>query len=280
MQAFNTRHKLDIHRNKIVALLAMFIGFDVCSQNNPTDYLPDYDDHFVHYGFMIGVHSAKYRIQYADVFETPQYDTLHSIVPGNLAGFKLGFVINFHLFEYLDFRILPTVGFYENDLTYRFRDLTEIRHFRDATVVEIPLLLKYKSQRRGNYRMYLLGGLKPSFEAVGRGHREDSSDKLDLERNQVNIEVGVGFDIYSQLFKFSPEIRYSYGLKNMLVQESESIYNAPLKKLTTHNLTVYFTFEGGPSTLRSGSKRRPSIKSGMPREIKKSKAKGHFPYKH
>lgn len=279
MQATYIRHQFHIYRHKVVFLLLLAFGLSASGQNNPTDHLPDYDEHFVHYGFLLGVHSAKYRIQYADVFETQDYDTLHSIVPGNLAGFKLGFVINFHLFQYLDFRILPTVGFYENDLTYRFTDLTELRHLKDATVVEVPLLFKYKSQRRGNYNMYLLGGIKPTFEAVGRGQREDSSEKLDLARNQINIEIGAGFDMYFRLFKFSPEIRYSYGLKNMLSEDSRSSFNAPLKKLTTHNLTMYITFEGGPSTLRSGSKRRPSIKSGAPAKQRKSKIKANFPYK-
>ena len=280
MQATHIRHKFNIHWRKVVAFLVLgLLGFEGMSQNNPTDYLPDYDEHFVHYGFLLGVHSSKYRIRYADAFETPAYDTLHSIVPGNLAGFKLGFVVNFHLFQFLDFRVLPTVAFYENDLTYRFTDRTEIRHIKDATIVELPLLLKYKSQRRGNYAMYLLGGIKPSFEAVGRGQREDSSEKLDLLRNQLNIEVGAGFDMYFQLFKFSPEIRYSYGIGNMLATRSRSSFNDPLKKLTTHNLTLYITFEGGPSTLNSGSKRRPSMKSGAPRKSRAIKHKNNYPYK-
>lgn len=280
MQALNFWHKLHLHRHQIVVGLVLMVSvLGLNAQNNPTDHLPDYDDHFVHYGFVIGVHSAKYRIQYADVFETPAYDTLHSVVPGNLGGFKLGFVVNFHLLQYLDFRILPTVAFYENDLTYRYTNLTETRHIKDATIVELPLLFKYKAQRRGNYGMYLLAGVTPTFEAVGRGQKEDTSEKLDLMRNQVKIEVGAGFDMYFKLFKFSPELRYSYGLRNMLVPDSNSDFNAPLKKLTTHNLTMYITFEGGPSTLRSGSKRRPSIKSGAPAKPRKNRTKGNFPYK-
>ena len=280
MQAPDIRHKLHLHWCKVIAPIVLLAsGLGAQAQNNPTDHLTDYDDHLIHYGFMLGIHSSKYRIQYNDVFETSEYDTLHSIVPGNLAGFKLGFIVNFHLLQFLDFRILPTVAFYENDLTYRYTDLTETRTIKDATIVEIPLLFKYKSQRRGNYAMYLLGGIKPSFEAVGRGQKEDRSEKIDLLKNQMNIEVGVGFDMYFKLFKFSPELRYSYGLKNMLDASSKSDFNAPLKKITTHNLTMYITFEGGPSTLNSGSKRRPSIKTGQPRDVRKSKQKGNFPYK-
>ena len=279
MQTPNIWHKLDLYRRKIIALVLLTMSAGAFGQNNPTDHLPDYDEHFIHYGFLIGLHSSKYRIQYDDIYATPAFDTLHSIVPGNLGGFKVGFVVNFHLFQYLDFRILPTVGFYETDLTYRYTNLTEDRHVKDATLVEIPLLFKYKSQRRGNYGMYLLAGVVPTFEAVGRGQRQDTSEKLDLTRNQMKIEIGAGFDMYYRLFKFSPEIRYSYGIKNMLAPRSTSNYNIPLKKVTHHNITFYITFEGGPSTLRSGSKRRPSLKTGGPNKKKKSKIKPNFPYK-
>jgi len=271
MQDPHFRYKLNIHRHQVIVLLLALLVLPAGAQNNPTDHLPDYDDHFVHYGFLLGVHSSKYRIQYADIYGTPAFDTLHSVVPGNLGGFKLGFVVNFHLLQYLDFRILPTVGFYENDLTYRFTNGTELRYLKDATYVELPLLLKYKSQRRGNHAMYLVGGIKPTFEAVGRGQREDSSDKLDLLRNQLNLELGAGFDIFFPLFKFSPEVRYSYGVKNMLNPRSDSPYNAPLKKLTTHNIGFFITFEGGPSTLSGGDRRRGSIKVGEPRRPPKKK---------
>ncbi|MCP4460185.1 MAG: PorT family protein [Cytophagales bacterium] len=272
MQIPHIRHKLDIYRHKVIVLLVLLVlALPTHAQNNPTDNLPDYDDHKLHYGFLIGLHSSKYRVQYDDIYATPQFDTLHSVIPGNLGGFKLGFVINFHLLDYLDFRVLPMVAFYESDLTYRYTNLTVQRHVKDATIVEIPLLLKYKSQRRGNYAMYMIGGIKPSFEAVGRGEKEDSSDKLDLKKSQISIEIGAGFDMYFQLFKFSPEIRYSYGLKNMLEEGSTSQFNAPLKKLTTHNITLYISFEGGPSTISGSQGRRSKSKSGGPRRNKKVK---------
>jgi len=272
MQATYSWHKFYLPGYKIVGLLlALFLSTLGMSQNNPTDHLPDYDEHFIHYGFLIGFHSSHYSIQYDDAYATPAFDSLHSVVPGNSGGFKLGFVVNFHLLDYLDFRVLPTVGFYENDLTYRFTDQTEIRNLNDATIVEIPLLFKYKSQRRGNYAMYLVGGIKPSFEAVGRGEQEENQSRLELLRNQVTLELGAGFDIYFPLFKFSPEIRYSFGLRNMLDTRSQSEFNAPLKSVNTHNIGLFVTFEGGPSTLSSGKKRRPFMKSGAPRRDKKKK---------
>lgn len=272
MQTPYIRHKLHLHWYKVIGLAAMLgLVLSTHAQNNPTDNLPDYDEHKLHFGYVIGLHSSKFRIRYHDRYVTPEFDTLHSVIPGNRAGFKLGFVANFHLLQYLDFRIQTIFGFYENDLIYRFTDLTKEKHLKDATLIEIPLLLKYKSQRRGNYAMYIVGGITPSFEAVGRGEKEDTSTKLDLKRNQLSIEVGAGLDMYSPLFKFSPEIRYSYGLRNMLETNSSSQFNTPLKKLTNHNITLFISFEGGPSRISGSKGRRSKSKSGAPRRNKKVK---------
>ncbi len=247
-------HKLHIYRYQIIVLLLVLVALtDASAQNTKRINLPMYDENNIHYGFLIGGHSSKYRIQYSDAFGSPELDSIHSIVPGNLGGFKLGFVVNFLLFQYLDFRILPTVAFYQNDLTYRFTDGTTLNELRDPTFVEVPLMLKYKSVRRGNTRMYLLGGINPSIRAAGKG--EDDEEKLLIKNTNLALEIGVGFDMYQPLFKFSPELRYSYGLVNML-EDTPNSFSAGLKRVATHNLTFYITFEGGPSELKTFGKKR------------------------
>ncbi|GAB4245925.1 MAG: hypothetical protein Tsb0034_24670 [Ekhidna sp.] len=250
MQTINPRHKLHLHWRKTIAI-GLFLGFSfgAFAQNNPKDNLINYEDQWIHYGFLIGVHSSKYVIKHSDFFTSPAMDTVHSIVPGNLGGFKLGFVINMKMFQYLDFRALPTVGFYENDLTYRFTDGSSIRELKDATMVELPLLFKYKSARRGNLAMYMIFGVNPSLEASGKGDEQDVGEKLELRNWNVAIDVGVGLDIFYPFFKFSPEIRYSYGLRNMLTDDPNA-FNVGLNRLTTQNLGIFITFEGGPQNER------------------------------
>lgn len=247
MQTINPRHQLNLRGRKIIltGLLLFGLGFHLQAQNNPTDNLVNYEDQWIHYGFLIGVHSSKYVTRHSEFFTSPAMDTVHSIVPGNLGGFKLGFVINMRIAEYLDFRILPTVGFYENDLTYRYTDGTSIRELKDATMVELPLLLKYKSARRGNLAMYMLFGINPSLEASGKGDERDIGTKLELRNWNLAIDVGVGLDMFYPYFKFSPEIRYSYGLRNMLTDDPNE-FSVGLDKLTTQNLGIFITFEGGP----------------------------------
>ncbi|MEQ9467553.1 MAG: porin family protein [Ekhidna sp.] len=272
MQTINPRHQLYLRGRKIALVFALILGLGQSSfaQNNPSDNLINYEDQWIHYGFLIGIHSSKYVIRHSDYFTSPAMDTVHSIVPGNLGGFKLGFVINMKISEYLDFRLLPTVGFYENDLTYRFTNGISQRELKDATMVELPLLLKYKSARRGNIAMYMLAGVNPSFEAAGKGDEQDVGQKLELRNWNIAIDVGVGLDMYFAYFKFSPEIRYSYGLRNMLTEDPND-FSIGLDKLTTQNLGIFVTFEGGPSSKRKLGKKTKGAGQIQARQKKRLK---------
>ena len=96
--------------------------------------------------------------------------------------------------------------------------------------------------------MYMLGGLKPSLEIGAKNKDEAGKDILNLKSFDLSLEIGFGSDIFFQLFKLSPEIRYSRGLINLLKNNSDNFneYNLPIDKLFVHNISVFFTFEGGP----------------------------------
>lgn len=240
----------------------------VRAQNNPADNLINYEDQWIHYGFLMGFHSSKYVIRYSDAFVSPALDSIHSIVPGNLGGFKLGFIANMNINTYLDFRGSITVAFYEYDLEYRRTNGTTIRELKDQTMVEFPLLMKYKSARRGNIGVYMLAGLNPSVEASGKSDEQDVVERLELSNWNVGIDVGVGMDMYFKFFKFSPEIRYSYGTRNLLRSEIND-FNVGLSRLKTQNLGIFMTFEGGPTHKKN---RRAKIK-GAGQHIRRKQKK-------
>ncbi|MGL1886684.1 MAG: PorT family protein [Reichenbachiella sp.] len=216
--------------------------------------LPNFDDQKWHFGFMLGGHSGKYRSEYVDEFIDGQFDSLHSVVPHSKVGFKIGFIINYHIFELLDVRFNPTVSFNQFEMVYRFTNGESITDLQDPTYVEFPLLLKFKSVRRLNRRMYVLVGVNPMFKATGSKEREDPTEKLISKPFNLALDVGVGMDLYQPYFKFSPELRYSFGLMNAL-DDKENSYSAPLKQMTIHTISFFITFEGGPSTFSKKGKK-------------------------
>ncbi|UXP32958.1 PorT family protein [Reichenbachiella agarivorans] len=253
------RHQLYIYCSKVTLaiLLLLLMGYhEGHAQVDGTLNLPHFDEQRLHYGFMIGMHTAHYRLEYDDDFVTPNYDTLHSVVPPNNIGFKVGFIVDYHINDLLDVRLSPTFSFNQLQLNYRYSNGEIKEDLQDPTYVELPLLLKYKSIRRMNRRMYFLAGLNPAFKAVSSQDKENKSEKLLTKGFNLSLDIGVGMDLYQPLFKFSPELRYSYGLLNVL-DDQENSYSAPLRNLTIHSLSFFITFEGGPSTFsKKGKKQR------------------------
>ena len=245
MYSVNVWYKLNLLGKKI-ALLAVG-GVLLCNtslaQSSSELNNPRYDERkIVTYGFSLAFQSASYRLKYSDFFLDPSMDSVHSILPKKRPGFKLGFIVNFKLAQFLDARITPTVSFAEYILEYNFVGGGQFIELVESTGVEFPILFKYKSQRRNNIRMYIVGGVTPIIEAAGKSALDEDANRLQLEKFNANLELGFGLDMYYPLFKFSPEIRFAYGLVNVL-SPIENIKSAGIEELRTKTLSFYFHFQ-------------------------------------
>lgn len=244
MQTANFWHKFDLYRGKItIVFLLVMMASATQAQDRTTINNPNYDNRFISYGFLIGIHTSAYQLKYSDKFTSQALDSIYSISPKWSAGFSLGFIVNMHVADFLDVRLLPQVSFYEHLLEYDFLDQPTINELVETTVVEFPLLLKYKSERRGNTRMYFVGGIKPGLEASGKNDIDEvSKDNIKIKSFNTSIDIGFGIDIYYPLFKFSPEIRFSKGITNMLGPNDE-VFGQGISKLNTNTITLYFLFQ-------------------------------------
>lgn len=249
MQRIDVGHKLNIHGYKIILTFLFVTAFTgaAYAQNEVQMYgkyagsknLPYYDDKIFHFGFTIGLNTTRLVPKLSNQYFSN--DTISSVQSQNNPGFSLGFIVNYRLADYWDLRLLPTVAFYERDVTYTTKYTGSIVQANESAFIELPLMLKYKSQRRKNSRMYMVGGVKPGIET---GAKKKDKPNSDLRLNNIDfaVDYGVGLDIYYPLFKFSPEIRISHGFANMLINDPNA-YAQSLLKLTTHTVTLYLHFE-------------------------------------
>lgn len=232
-----------LYGNKIgrIVVLAVFIPLSTMGQAEFQKNLPFSDSRWLHYGFSIGLHTSSYQLKYSDKFVTPEMDSVHSIMPANAFGFSLGFITDFRLAEQFSIRVLPKVSFYEFPVDFNYTDGTTDKQLIEATNVEIPILLKYKSERHKNFRVYFIGGVAPGFEVSGKKRKELSDNRLLTKEFNVNVELGFGIDMYYPMFKFSPEIRFSKGLPNYL-REDEYGYSDGIESLRMNVVTLYLQF--------------------------------------
>ena len=163
-------HLLHLLWNKIgrTFILLLLIPLSTFGQEAFQYNLPFSDAKWLHYGFSIGLHTSSFQLKYSDKFVTQEMDSVHSIMPANAFGFSLGFITDFRLEDQFNVRILPKVSFYEFPVDYNYTDGSVNEQLIEATFVEIPILLKYKSERHKNFRVYFVGGVAPGFEVSGK----------------------------------------------------------------------------------------------------------------
>lgn len=245
MPATYVWNKLIIHRNKIILgsllvltpLVSSAQLFKWARQHNP-----NYDERKFSYGFVIGIHTSAYQVKYSDQFVTAKFDSVNSVRPAFSPGFSLGFLVNYRISEFVDLRLMPKASFYDHKLLYTYDDESQNEQLVETTMVEFPMLIKYKSMRRGNVRMYMVGGFTPGIEASGKNDVQSVSANLDVKKTNLSLDAGIGFDFYFPLFKFSQEIRFSRGITNLLGPDP-SIFSDPIKRLNTNTISVYFIFQ-------------------------------------
>ena len=176
----------------------------------------------------------------------PVTSDLNSISSPNSPGFAVGFLTRYRITEHLEARVTPSLVFADRELSYVYADPNDnVTKSVHATTVDFPLLLKLKSDRLGNFRAYLLGGVKYSY-AIGANKSDAEADLLDKTVKNVSgyssYEAGVGCDIYFEYFKLSPEIKLSNSIGNVLVPENQP-FSAPISKLSLHTLMFSLIFE-------------------------------------
>lgn len=244
MHTIDFRNMLNIHRFKIISCLLLLLAGTAHAQlfsKWAKQHNPNYDNRFFSYGFQIAVHSSNYQVKYADQFAATRLDTLHSVVSRFKPGFIAGLLVNLRVSEFWDFRLMPQVGFYGLELLYRYTNKTAQPQLVESVLLEIPILFKYKSERRGNVRMYMLGGAMPAFQLSGK-RAESTSSALDIAKQNFSLCTGLGFDFYYPFFKLSTEVRFSRGITSMLRSQNGS-FAEPLNSLYTNTIAVYFIFQ-------------------------------------
>lgn len=251
MQKINFWRKYAIHLQKVIGVFALLlVCFNIAAQDASfkernskwsSKNLPYYDDRRLHYGFTLALNSTRFKPTVSNYYLSDVADSVISITGTRTSGFSLGFILNLKLAEFFDLRLLPTVAFYQRDINFLFKNSFSSIQSTESTFIEIPLMCKYKSQRRGNFRMYMIGGLKAAIEA-GAKKKEKKDTELRAANVDLSIDYGFGLDIYYPLFKFSPEIRFSHGLLNMLNKDN-NIYSKSLDRLSTHTVSLFLHFE-------------------------------------
>jgi hypothetical protein len=174
-------------------------------------------------------------------------DSLNSIGSPNSTGFAVGFLYRYRITDHLEVRTTPSLVFADRTANYTYANSSlNTSKSVQSTSVDLPLEMKIKSDRLGDFRGYILGGIKYT-KAIGGSSKSDA-DLAPIDKHLKNIsgfgsyEAGLGCDIYFEFFKLSPEIKISNSFGNVMMREDHP-YSAPINKLSLHTLMFSLIFE-------------------------------------
>lgn len=249
MRVYNFRHI-------IVFMLILMIGEYSYAQKKPKtkkqpNHIPtnleNFDNKILHFGFVIGINSTDF------IIDNNLNDSLIILESQKQSGFDLGIISDLHLGPYFNIRFIPTLSFAQRNLEYTYKfhnkeNAEKIIKPVESTFIEFPLALKYRAVRANNFAPYVIIGGKYCYDLASQSKTDNSGANINnivikLNRNSYLWEVGVGFDFFLQYFKFAPELKMSYGLNNVLIND-HTILSDPIKMLKSKIFTLSFTFEG------------------------------------
>ncbi|GAA3926682.1 porin family protein [Hymenobacter algoricola] len=206
------------------------------------DNLPGYDDKWFHPGMYIGPNFSRYKIEQSAAYTQARNVSANSIVS---PGLSVGFIADVRLASNFNLRFLPGASFITRQVEFKPFGYSPadsiLTQEVGGTQIDLPLLLKFKSDRRRNSRVYVVGGIRSSV-GVGNRRKDPARNLLRASASDVAIEYGVGMDLFYPLFKFAPELRFSHGLTNML-EPGNDVYSRSLQSMKSNTVTLYLNIE-------------------------------------
>lgn len=202
---------------------------------------PMYDHKRIHYGFTLAGGETNFKINRAANFY--RIDTLKGIDVQPFAGFTLGVLANVRLGEFFDFRVIPSISFAQRNFIYTFNNGPSTAKIESA-YLELPLLIKYKSERHKNWRFYVIGGALYSYDLASNKDAERKPDEafLAVSNHNFGYQMGFGWDLYYPYFKFTPEVKLTNGVNNLLVKDGQ-VYSEALNSVFSRILNFHIYFE-------------------------------------
>jgi hypothetical protein len=195
-----------------------------------------------YFGLSLGVNSSGFKVNQSRFFIGN--DSISVTETGKQGGFNLNMIANLKMGEYFDFRFLP--GFAFSNRRFDFTTTENNRQLRDIEMVsfELPFHLRFKSEPYKDMRLFVIGGLKYSYDVATNSRSRQANTLLKISPHDYQLETGFGIQLFYPYFIFSPEIKFSTGLNNMLIYNRSLNESRVLENVRSSIITISFHFEG------------------------------------
>ncbi len=248
-------------RNKIGLLILSICFSSAASAQKDEVFQPDHDELPYYFGMSIGFSNNYLAFNRANRFlPTNSLDpkSIIEINPINNLYYNLGLVGTLRLTKHVLLRANPTlliVGT-KNVIDFKIKSTPTVSQKLNvsSSIIHLPVALKFQSDRYNGFRHanlmrhYLLVGGKFDFDLASNkagkitsptGSIVSGSYPSVLSGSDMGAEIGLGLSFYLRYATISPEVKFSYGLKDLHKLSSTYPLMNNLDKVTSN--FVYFT---------------------------------------
>ena len=207
---------------------------------------PYADMKWFHLGFHVGIHAQDMILSNSGV--VTDGETWFAEIPSYSPGFSVGVIGDLYLNPYFSLRLTPTINFGDKKIVFKRYDDESTPNFSTSVrsnYLSFPLSVKYAAFRVNNYRPFITGGIYGAFD-LGRKR----GNPMLLKGTDFGLEFGLGCDIYLPYFKLCPELKFSFGLVDLLEKDRSDLtdgdlikYPMSLSKATSRMVSLIFNFE-------------------------------------
>ncbi|MBK8492137.1 MAG: PorT family protein [Saprospirales bacterium] len=229
----------------LVSLFLLIASVELSAQGSKGNYnFLDFNQKPYYFGITLGYNSSNYRVQQSKNFIHSDSIRLIESVTG--PGFNLGIVTNLKVGGYFDIRFLPTLSFAERNINYAaVKDVRPpFSRQIESVFVEMPFQVRYKSEPYNDMRLFVLAGVKYAFDVASESRTRQSTELLKVSPTDFSVEIGAGAQFFFPYFIFSPELKFSHGLGNVLIFDKSLEEANVIEKILSRTLTLSLHFEG------------------------------------
>lgn len=210
--------------------------------------LPDNDDKRYHIGIVIMGATSRFQVS-----QHPRFLESDSVLvssPENAAGVGLGGMHTFKLNHRFSARIVfPQLLFTTKSIRYNLTypisgESKEMVKNIESILLGVPIQIKFQSDRIGNFRVYMMGGVKWEYDLSSKAAARNAEDLIKLRASDFGIEAGIGFNFYMPFFILSPELKISNGLSDSHSRDTNLKFSNVIDRLNSRMIVFSLIFEG------------------------------------
>jgi hypothetical protein len=237
-------------RNKIGIFLTVVLAFAGTGIYAQRSYnMPNHEEKPYYFGITFAYNKASFHLNHHPRFL--QYDSIQVVDPLFTGGFSMGFVGNMRLGRRFEFRYNPQLLFAEKSIEYHLKypnkvldEDTIMKKKIESVIFSSPFHIKLNSDRIGNFSFYAFVGGKIDFDLASNARARRAEDLVKINKYDVGVEGGIGFQFYFESFIFTPEIKISNGINNIHFRDAGLKFSNVIDQLRSRMIVFSIHLQG------------------------------------